>query len=106
MTYDCQTCGACCCNPDENRAEGFVDYVEVRRREPLARDRALARRLTVINSAGQRHMKLKGDRCAALTGTLGRSVSCTIYELRPQGCRRVEAGGRRCLQYRKERGIG
>ena len=25
---DCQRCGACCCNTDENRAEGYVWYVQ------------------------------------------------------------------------------
>jgi len=29
VSFDCQTCGACCCNTDRNRAEKFVDYVEV-----------------------------------------------------------------------------
>jgi len=28
-TFDCQRCGACCRNPDENRAEGVFDWVEV-----------------------------------------------------------------------------
>ena len=27
---DCVTCGACCLNPDENRAEGYLWYLEVR----------------------------------------------------------------------------
>ena len=35
VTFDCQTCGACCCNPDENRAERYVDYVEVTERHSL-----------------------------------------------------------------------
>ena len=32
---DCTRCGACCSNPLENRAEGFVGYVEVLARDPL-----------------------------------------------------------------------
>lgn len=106
-TFDCQTCGACCCNPDENRAEGFRDYVEVARGEPLLKRRDLLRRYTVQNQQAELHLKLTGaeERCAALQGPLGERVSCTIYELRPAGCRKVEAGGKRCLQYRRERGI-
>lgn len=109
-TLDCQTCGACCCNPDENRAEGFVDYIEVRPGERLHRKRELLRRFTVLNVRGERHMKLVHngsgeERCAALQGALGRSVSCSIYDDRLAGCRKVEAGSRRCLQYRRERGI-
>lgn len=105
MTYDCQTCGACCCNPDENRAEGYLDYVEVAAFEPLAGKRALLKRFTVLNARGERHMRLQDHRCSALKGPLGKRVECLIYDDRPQGCRRVEAGSERCLQYRQERGI-
>lgn len=107
-TLDCQSCGACCCNPDENRAEGFVDYIEVGRGERLSRKRELLRRFTVLNARGERHMKLAGaeQRCAALQGALGKRVACLIYEDRLAGCRQVEAGSRRCLQYRGERGLG
>lgn len=109
-TLDCQTCGACCCNPDENRAEGFVDYIEVRAGERLYRKRDSLRRFTVLNGRGERHMKLlprgRGEeRCAALQGALGKRVTCLIYDDRLAGCRKVEAGSDRCLQYRRERSI-
>jgi Fe-S-cluster containining protein len=107
VRFDCQTCGACCCNPAENRAERYLDYVEVGTRSALARQPELSRRFTVLNARGERHMKLVGkeQRCAALAGELGRSVSCRIYQLRPAGCRQVEEGSKMCLQYRRERGI-
>ena len=67
----------------------------------------LLRRLTVLNGAGERHMKLVGQqqRCAALDGKLGERVSCTIYELRPSGCRAVVPGSKECRRDRRERGI-
>ena len=107
MTFDCQSCGACCCNTDENRAEKFVDYVEVTRRAPLVRHPRLLRRLTVVNADGERHMKLRGreQRCIALHGRLGVRVACAIYDLRPAACRRVEPGSRECRRDRRERGI-
>jgi uncharacterized protein len=107
VTFDCRSCGACCCNTDENRAERFVDYVEVPRRSALARHPRLLRKLTVLNGEGERHMKLRGSdqRCVALEGRLGVRVTCTIYELRPAGCRRVEPGSRECRRDRRERGI-
>jgi Fe-S-cluster containining protein len=107
LTFDCQTCGACCCNTDENRAEKYLDYIEVSPRARLLRRPDLLRRLTVLNSRGERHLKLTGEdqRCAALAGTLGVSVTCTIYELRPAGCRKVEPGSRECRRDRRERGI-
>ena len=104
--YDCQACGACCCIPDENRAEGFVDWIEVGAREPLLQDERLVRRHVATDAEGTRHLKLDPDgRCLALRGRLGRHVTCTIYALRPRGCRLIEPGDARCRQYRRERGI-
>ena len=107
MSFDCQSCGACCCNIDENRAERYVDYVEVGARAALTRHPALLRRLTVVNNAGERHMRLRGreQRCIALQGRLGVRVTCAIYALRPAACRRVEPGSRECRRDRRERGI-
>ena len=107
MRFDCQACGACCCNTDENRAEKYIDYVEVTARAPLRRHPILLRRLTVLNAEGERHMRLEGreQRCIALEGRLGKRVSCTIYGLRPSACRTVQPGSRECRRDRRERGI-
>ena len=107
MTFDCQTCGACCCNTNENRAEEYVDYVEVKPRMLLFRRPELLRKLTVLNHLGERHMKLTGkeQRCVALEGKLGQRVSCTIYEMRPASCRIVKPGSKECRRDRRERGI-
>ena len=107
MSFDCQACGACCCNTDENRAEAYMDYVEVTERAHLRKHPALLRKLTVLNAKGERHMRLRGaeQRCAALEGRLGVRVSCTIYELRPAACHRVKPGSRECRRDRRERGI-
>jgi uncharacterized protein len=104
VTYDCLTCGACCTNPAENRQEGFRDWVEIEPRDVILRRRA-AQRLVVYNQAGVPHLRLDGDRCAALRGKLGQRVFCAIYEIRPRACRRVEPGSDRCRQYRGEREI-
>lgn len=106
MDYDCRSCGACCANPDENRAEGVVDWVEVGPREALLADVRSAERLVVTNEDGEQHLRLDpSGRCLALRGRIGRHVTCTIYALRPRGCRLIEPGDERCLQYRRERGI-
>jgi Fe-S-cluster containining protein len=102
MSLDCRTCGACCTNPEENRREGTSDWVEVEPDDELLGRRAAAR-LVVYNQAGVPHLRLHGDRCAALRGTLGRRVSCEVYAFRPRACRRVEPGSPRCHQYRRER---
>jgi uncharacterized protein len=104
--YDCQSCGACCANPDENRREGFVDYVEVDPASRLFSDRDRHKRYLVMNAEGRPHLRLDpSGRCAALVGKLGARVRCAIYADRPRGCRLVEPGGARCLQARRERGV-
>ena len=60
QAYDCRACGACCCNPDENRRERYVDYVEVSKRSALSKHPRLLLRLTVLNEKGERHMRLRG----------------------------------------------
>lgn len=108
IPLDCQACGACCANSRPNRAEQYRDYVQITGRDRLARRPDLLRSLTVLNDAGETHLKLVGreQRCIALEGKLGESVACAIYEVRPRPCRIVEAGSRECLARRRERRIG
>jgi uncharacterized protein len=104
--FDCTRCGACCCNPDENRAEGFRFYVEVQPDSRLLTRNDLKKRYVIEDDEGAPHLRLDpSGRCVALEGRLGRSVSCAIYRDRPRGCRLVEAGSPQCLQARRERGI-
>jgi len=104
--YDCTGCGACCTNPEENRAEGYAYYVEVDRGCTLLKKADLMKRFTVLDPEGTPHLRLDpSQRCAALVGKLGQRVNCSIYAHRPRGCRLVEAGSPRCLQARQERGI-
>ncbi|MFO0748030.1 MAG: YkgJ family cysteine cluster protein [Myxococcota bacterium] len=104
---DCTRCGACCCNTDTNRAEGFIDYVEVLPGDVLRRRPDLMGKLAVRNVARQIHLRLTPDgRCVALEGKLGQSVHCSIYDVRPTVCRRVQPGTEECLNARRERGVG
>ena len=103
---DCQRCGACCCNTDENRAEGYSYYVEIRPGDALLGREDLVKRLVFRDPKGIPHLKLnEHGRCEALAGKLGQRVRCTIYEVRPTGCRKVTAGDENCLRARRERGI-
>ena len=44
-------------------------------------------------------------RCAALTGTVGGTVGCGIYEWRPSPCREFEAGDAACHRARARHGL-
>lgn len=108
VRFDCQACGACCCNTARNRAAGTREYVEVTREDRLYREeRALLRELGEPNEEGRYHLKLVGDaqRCIALEGDLGEGVGCRIYALRPAGCRQVESGDEECLRARRLHGL-
>lgn len=101
---DCQACGACCCNSRENKAEKYIDYVEVKPRDALSRRPDLVARLCVLNDKSETHLKLIGreQRCIALEGTIGERVGCTIYDVRPKPCRTVEAGSDECHARRRD----
>jgi len=46
-----------------------------------------------------------GGRCIALRGSIGRQVRCSIYDVRPRPCRRVQAGDPSCLRARADAGL-
>ncbi len=108
VRFDCQACGACCCNTARNVAAGTRDYVEVTRKDRLFQEqRPLLRTLAVEREQGLFYLKLVGDeqRCIALEGELGAGVRCGIYALRPAGCRQVESGDEECLNARRRHGL-
>lgn len=88
--YDCQTCGACCV---EAGAVILADEDDV----PAS---------LVQQVANLRCMATEGTsfRCAALLGTVGRSVGCGIYGRRPDVCRTFDAGSDECLSARDAMG--
>lgn len=104
---DCERCGACCCNPDENRREGYRYYVFIDDgRSKLLEKPDWRKRYVVEDEHGVPHLRLDpSGRCAALEGRLGVRVRCVVYPHRPKGCRVVEAGSPECLKARRERGI-
>ncbi len=106
MDYDCQRCGACCTNTTANASEGYRDYVAVELGDGIRKRKDLMKRFVIFNEAGEAHLKLDADgRCAALRGALGRNVWCVIYSDRPSPCRRVQAGSKLCLTYRRDKGL-
>jgi Fe-S-cluster containining protein len=105
-TYDCMTCGACCCNPDLNRKYGHVNYIEIQADDRILRNESLVKKLVFRDKDDVPHVRLdRRQRCTALRGHVGVSVACSIYRDRPTGCRNVLPGDEECLRARRERGI-
>jgi len=102
--FDCQSCGACCCNTLRNRSTGNREYIEVTRTERLYRlQRETLRTLGFRDERGLWHMRLVGEeqRCIALDGEIGVRVACTIYPTRPVGCKNVLPGDDGCMLARQ-----
>jgi len=95
MTFDCQTCGACCYGPD--------DYVTVVSTDRLRMSRQIESRY--VEQRGDRAwLRMLHGHCSALRARQGH-YSCRIYGARPSVCRVVEAGSRECLDARRRRGV-
>ncbi|MEW6197594.1 MAG: YkgJ family cysteine cluster protein [Planctomycetota bacterium] len=100
MSYDCQTCGACCVGLDVLLTDAEADAFE--------RDPELVRLTTLYQptaSPAVRFMKRhpQTDRCLALEGPLER-CRCRIYARRPMLCRALQAGSPDCEQARARTG--
>jgi Fe-S-cluster containining protein len=95
VSFDCQSCGACCYGPDE--------YVAVTAADERGMAKAIVGRY-VVRSGERVWLRMVHGRCAALKARQGH-FSCRIYGARPQVCHVVAAGSRECLQARRRRGI-
>ncbi|RDK02203.1 YkgJ family cysteine cluster protein [Paraburkholderia lacunae] len=99
MSQVCQACGACCAHFRVSFYWGETDL------QALG---SVPEALTVPVSphrVAMRGTEVKPVRCVALTGEIGCSVACSIYELRSTTCRDFEAGTDRCNQARLAHGL-
>ncbi len=95
VTYDCQTCGACCYGPEEYVSVLHVDLSRMTR----------PTRARYVRRVGDRlYLKMLHGHCAALRARQGH-FSCRVYKERPTPCHTVKEGSRECLDARKRRGI-
>ena len=96
---DCQTCGACCriflCTGVQNEKIDPRYYWNV---TVASRDRDV-----VVDRFLKRDDETLA--CSCLSGNVGESVSCTIYEDRPKMCRNFEAGSDKCHGARRAVGL-
>ncbi|SDP91887.1 YkgJ family cysteine cluster protein [Phyllobacterium sp. OV277] len=87
--YDCQTCGACCC------------YSSQWPRFSIEDDEQLALIPAKYVASDESGMRCVGVRCSALTGEIGKTTACGIYDVRPDVCRSCMPGDPECLMARK-----
>jgi uncharacterized protein len=89
----CQACGACCA------------YSQSWPRFTTEDDAALD--LIPENFVNERRsgMRCNGVRCSALSGRIGISTSCMIYDVRPEVCRVCVPGDAECIMARRRHGL-
>ncbi len=71
----------------------------------LESDEDLARIPEALVDDALGRMRCEGDRCAALSGQVGKHTACTIYDIRPDVCRACEPGDEACLIARRHFGL-
>ena len=99
MSQVCQQCGACCAyfrvsfywTETDAHPEGTV---------PAELTTPITPHLVAM-----RGTDIKQPRCIALDGTVGVSVSCTIYPQRSTSCHDCEAGSEKCNRARLKHGL-
>jgi len=105
---DCQSCGACC-----RAIAGYnLNYVPVTRDDAnrLSREQRKQYLLPMVGNRSAMLLTKSSDStpvltCKALQGMIGASVSCQVYENRPDVCRRFEPGDHVCDFARSEAGL-
>jgi len=102
--FDCQSCGACCVSDFD--APDYV-YVSDEESDLLCKKR-FAAWIYEERTYGKPALSMRtrrdeqsNCRCIALQGTVGEQVSCAIYDLRPEGCRKFEPGSAVCETARR-----
>jgi Fe-S-cluster containining protein len=87
MTNPCTACGACC-------AAFRVDFHPGELAVPVT-----------TQLLRMRGTDASPPRCAALSGEIGVSVSCTIYTARPSPCREFDTSHEACTRARARHGL-
>ncbi|TPK05891.1 YkgJ family cysteine cluster protein [Mesorhizobium sp. B2-5-7] len=91
--FDCQSCGACCSYSAEWPRFSTEDDAQLDR---------IPEKYVAADLSG---MRCDGVRCSALSGEVGKSTACTIYDLRPDVCRACMPGDDECLMARRALGF-
>ena len=91
--FDCQSCGACCSYSAEWPRFSTEDDAQLDR---------IPEKYVALDLSG---MRCEGVRCSALTGEVGKSTACGIYETRPDVCRACMPGDEECLMARAAHGL-
>lgn len=97
--YDCTRCGACCISDFD--AEDYVHLLDHDVERLTSQEKETLVYVETSFGGKQYSMKTAYDslgncRCVALEGDVGKKVACSIYDQRPNVCRKFTAGDSIC----------
>jgi Fe-S-cluster containining protein len=97
---DCVACGRCC-----HHGPSTVTLLEA---DEARMGPERLERLTVLHPRPPyfRFIVNDGEACGALDRTVPGHYPCSIYDVRPSGCREVEPGSPACLEARAQGQLG
>ena len=106
MTFDCQSCGACCQASKDYTGEQYIRLTA----EDVNQFTLEQQRLHTVAVDNDPYgmvgaLCLNKGVCSALEGTIGEAVSCSVYSNRPSICRTFDMGGDCCRLAREEAGL-
>lgn len=104
---DCRSCGACC-TADEDGGDVLVyGYADLSAKDAARLSPRVRAQLHDLSIGGETRYATSAKQlpagacvCQHLRGTPGERCSCTIYETRPEVCRKFRVGGSRCREAR------
>ena len=109
--YDCQLCGACCAAVP-SAAQAYVRLFEIDLTRLRGVDVPIYREEQAWTDWTEEVLQLgiklnhQGKRvCVGFEGDVGGACGCGIYELRPEACRKFEAGSILCKEARQAAGM-
>lgn len=93
VDFDCQSCGACCA------------YDASWPRFSTETDEELDELPPHFVADDEQGMRCDGDRCSALSGSVGVHTACMVYDIRPDICRSCMPGDGACFEARAAYGF-
>jgi Fe-S-cluster containining protein len=108
--FDCVSCGACCVSPYDCETYVYIGNDDIHRLRTAYTERTVRRLVGEMEDPYERGMNTKENKqghitCISLRGSVGRQCSCSIYDARPEACRKFKPGDHPCKAAREEAGL-
>jgi hypothetical protein len=101
----CTNCGACCGPYEQQAGWPNITRADVARLTDYEFEHYVTTENTYFPAIETKMTKAHVVVCRFLKGEVGKKVSCSIYDRRPDACRDFKAGIKTCREFRREKRI-